>query len=73
MEERMGLRIIWVFAMIPFCVSQFTPKDYNEALSKSLLYFEAQRSGHLPYNQRVSWRYHSALLDGLDQGVGKSL
>ncbi|XP_010943262.1 endoglucanase 11 [Elaeis guineensis] len=43
--------------------------DYRDALSKSLLYFEAQRSGHLPYNQRISWRGHSGLTDGLEQGV----
>lgn len=43
--------------------------NYGEALSKSLLYFESQRSGRLPYNQRVVWRYHSGLADGLEQGV----
>lgn len=43
--------------------------DYRDALTKSLLYFEAQRSGHLPYNQRVTWRGHSGLTDGLEQGV----
>ncbi|KAI4341008.1 hypothetical protein MLD38_025787 [Melastoma candidum] len=43
--------------------------DYGDALSKSLLYFEAQRSGRLPYNQRVTWRDHSGLTDGLEQGV----
>ncbi|KAL1307838.1 hypothetical protein HN51_049738 [Arachis hypogaea] len=43
--------------------------DYGDALSKSLLYFEAQRSGRIPYNQRVSWRHHSGLTDGLEQGV----
>nr|CAB3445607.1 unnamed protein product [Digitaria exilis] len=43
--------------------------DYRDALSKSLLYFEAQRSGRLPYNQRVRWRGHSGLTDGLEQGV----
>lgn len=43
--------------------------DYAEALTKSLLYFEAQRSGRLPYNQRVPWRDHSGLTDGLEQGV----
>ena len=47
--------------------------DYYDALSKSLLYFESQRSGRLPYNQRVTWRDHSGLTDGLEQGVsGKS-
>ncbi|XP_057540839.1 endoglucanase 11-like, partial [Amaranthus tricolor] len=58
-----------IFATIPFSFSEFTSKNYGEALSKSLLYFEAQRSGHLPYNQRVAWRSHSGLLDGLQQGV----
>ncbi|CAN6447095.1 unnamed protein product [Victoria cruziana] len=43
--------------------------DYREALTKSLLYLEAQRSGRLPYNQRVTWRHHSGLTDGLEQGV----
>ncbi|KAM0832234.1 hypothetical protein ACQ4PT_065021 [Festuca glaucescens] len=45
------------------------PPDYGTALSKSLLYFEAQRSGRLPYGQRVRWRGHSGLTDGLQQGV----
>ncbi|KAG4161670.1 hypothetical protein ERO13_D01G069900v2 [Gossypium hirsutum] len=43
--------------------------NYGKALSKSLLYFESQRSGRLPYNQRVTWRHHSGLTDGLEQGV----
>ncbi|KAF5458306.1 hypothetical protein F2P56_022342 [Juglans regia] len=43
--------------------------DYADALRKSLLYFESQRSGRLPYNQRVTWRDHSGLTDGLEQGV----
>ncbi|GMN25103.1 hypothetical protein TIFTF001_047701 [Ficus carica] len=37
---------------------------YGEALTKSLLYYEAQRSGKLPHNQRVLWRGDSALNDG---------
>ncbi|KAK2431709.1 endoglucanase [Trifolium repens] len=43
--------------------------NYGQALSQSLLYFEAQRSGHLPYNQRVNWRHHSGLTDGLEEEV----
>lgn len=46
--------------------------DYGNALSKSLLYFEAQRSGRIPYNQRVTWRDHSGLTDGLEQGVSSN-
>ncbi|XP_009627045.1 endoglucanase 11-like [Nicotiana tomentosiformis] len=57
--------IAFTFALVPLTQSL----DYAEALSKSLLYFEAQRSGRLPYNQRAIWRHHSGLTDGLDQGV----
>ncbi|KAJ8542071.1 hypothetical protein K7X08_016937 [Anisodus acutangulus] len=43
--------------------------DYGTALTKSLLYFEAQRSGKLPTNQRVQWRGDSALKDGKEEGI----
>ncbi|WCJ39873.1 glycosyl hydrolase 9C1 [Euphorbia peplus] len=43
--------------------------NYGEALDKTLLFFEAQRSGKLPADQRVKWRDHSALKDGFLQGV----
>jgi len=43
--------------------------NYAEALQKSLLYFEAQRSGKLPPNQKVTWRGDSALKDGSDAHV----
>lgn len=43
--------------------------DYGDALTKSLLYYEAQRSGKLPPNQRVQWRGDSGLKDGSDTGV----
>ncbi|KAI9125033.1 hypothetical protein K1719_003649 [Acacia pycnantha] len=42
--------------------------DYGEALDKSLMFFEAQRSGKLPL-QRVKWRADSALNDGFQQGA----
>ncbi|XP_026384986.1 endoglucanase 12-like [Papaver somniferum] len=45
-------------------VQRVASVDYKEALTKSLLYFEAQRSGILPPNQRVTWRDNSALEDG---------
>ncbi|KAG6600521.1 Endoglucanase 6, partial [Cucurbita argyrosperma subsp. sororia] len=43
--------------------------DYGQALSKSILFFEAQRSGYLPHNQRVTWRANSGLQDGKASGV----
>jgi hypothetical protein len=47
----------------------FAGHDYGQALSKSIMFFEAQRSGVLPHNQRVSWRSHSGLQDGKASGV----
>ena len=38
--------------------------DYSDALSKSILFFEGQRSGFLPQNQRIGWRAKSGLSDG---------
>ncbi|KAL8556203.1 hypothetical protein ACS0TY_003843 [Phlomoides rotata] len=38
--------------------------DYGDALSKSILFFEGQRSGYLPADQRMEWRGHSGLGDG---------
>ncbi|KAG2326102.1 hypothetical protein Bca52824_008830 [Brassica carinata] len=43
--------------------------NYGEALTNTLLYFEAQRSGKLPSDQRVNWRGDSALRDGSDVHV----
>ena len=44
---------------------------FAEAISKSLLFYEAQRSGPLPDNMRIDWRKDSALDDGDD--VNKDL
>ncbi|KAM7461534.1 hypothetical protein LguiA_029655 [Lonicera macranthoides] len=35
-----------------------------DALSKSILFFQGQRSGKLPNSQSLSWRSNSGLLDG---------
>lgn len=44
--------------------------DYNyaEALQKSIYFYETQRSGKLPANNRVEWRGDSGLQDGADVG-----
>ena len=49
------------------------PSSYNyaEALQKAIYFYEAQRSGRLPANNRVEWRGDSGLNDGAD--VGKDL
>ncbi|MGB7441210.1 MAG: glycoside hydrolase family 9 protein [Coleofasciculaceae cyanobacterium] len=46
--------------------------NYGEALQKSFLFYEAQRSGDLPNDNRVSWRGDSALNDGSDVGIDLS-
>ncbi|XP_070034145.1 endoglucanase 17 isoform X2 [Nicotiana tomentosiformis] len=42
----------------------FASYNYRDALTKSILFFEGQRSGKLPPNQRITWRRNSALSDG---------
>nr|BAB32662.1 beta-1,4-glucanase [Atriplex lentiformis] len=44
--------------------SAFAPRDYHDALQKSILFFEGQRSGPLPSSQRLNWRGDSGLSDG---------
>ncbi|EEC75164.1 hypothetical protein OsI_11382 [Oryza sativa Indica Group] len=38
--------------------------DYADALAKSILFFQGQRSGRLPPDQAVKWRSNSGLSDG---------
>jgi endoglucanase len=40
--------------------------EYTKLLAYSLYFYEAQRSGKLPLDNRVSWRHDSALEDGKD-------
>ncbi|KAF0300354.1 Endoglucanase E-4 [Amphibalanus amphitrite] len=44
------------------------PYDYQEVLRKSLLFYEAQRSGRLPSNNRIPWRGDSAMNDRGENG-----
>ncbi len=43
--------------------------NYGEALQKSLLFYELQRSGDLPEQVRCNWRGDSGLNDGSDAGL----
>jgi endoglucanase len=42
--------------------------SYGEALQKNFLFFEANRSGPLPADNRLEWRSDSTLNDGQDVG-----
>lgn len=50
-------------------VSENASPNYGEALQKSFLFYEAQRSGDLPEDNRIAWRGDSALSDGADVNV----
>ena len=43
--------------------------NYGEALQKSILFYELQRSGKLPDTTRCNWRGDSGLNDGSDAGL----
>lgn len=68
-QSSFGLLFYMMALILPLIVQSHDSFNYGDALSKSLLYFESQRSGRLPHNQRVTWRHHSGLTDGLEQGV----
>ena len=42
---------------------------YGEVVQKSFLFYEAQRSGELPDDNRIAWRGDSSLNDGSDVGL----
>nr|XP_045600598.1 uncharacterized protein LOC123759530 [Procambarus clarkii] len=52
----------------PCAETGMTPYDYSQALCMSFVFYEAQRSGPLPDDNRVPWRGDSALDDGSDVG-----
>lgn len=46
--------------------------NYGEALQKSILFYDLQRSGDLPDDFRSNWRGDSCLNDGADSGLDLS-
>ncbi|KAJ6985637.1 endoglucanase 24-like [Populus alba x Populus x berolinensis] len=56
------LLLTTLLTLLPLTQSSY--HEYQEALSKSILFFEGQRSGYLPQDQRVTWRANSGLSDG---------
>ena len=64
--------IVLLLVLQASCIAWGSEYNYVDALDKSLMFFEAQRSGKLPQNQRVKWRGDSGLSDGFKQGVSES-
>ena len=46
--------------------------NYGEALQKSIIFYDLQRSGDLPDGFRCNWRGDSCLKDGQDNGIDLS-
>lgn len=66
------LQILVVFTsmmLMEMMAVKVASHDYGDALTKSILFFEGQRSGRLPSTQRMTWRKDSALHDGFEIGV----
>ncbi|EOA18196.1 hypothetical protein CARUB_v10006679mg [Capsella rubella] len=59
-----SIYFVTVFILVIVSLPTAIPHDYSDALRKSILFFEGQRSGRLPKQQRMAWRGDSALNDG---------
>ncbi|KAK9103214.1 hypothetical protein Sjap_020468 [Stephania japonica] len=70
MQQRVVVLVVVVLIalsmMVRLSAGDVLKHDYGDALSKSILFFEGQRSGKLPSSQRMRWRKDSALSDGHD-------
>ena len=47
--------------------------NYADALAKSIIFFEGQRSGKLPPGNRMAWRGDSGLKDGAQHNVRSAI
>lgn len=65
----MTMKLVSFFLLVLAMVVTVRSHDYGDALTKSILFFEGQRSGKLSSNQRMTWRKDSGLKDGTEIGV----
>ena len=55
--------ILFTSSPIPKVAATVVNYNYTEVLNVSLLFYEAQRTGKLPSNNRIKWRGDSMLMD----------
>lgn len=55
--------VIFTILLLASAISSIHCYNYTEVIEKSLLFYEAQRSGKLPANNRIPWRGDSMLDD----------
>ena len=65
--------VVWLALFQGLVLNANAHLDYKDALTKSIIFLEAQRSGKLPPNHRLKWRGDSALDDGKEVNVCTSL
>ncbi|KAF5188569.1 Endoglucanase [Thalictrum thalictroides] len=56
--------IFFLLVLFLCCVHVDGHPNYKDALSKAILFFQGQRSGKLPSDQKLTWRSNSGLSDG---------
>ena len=78
MRKKKIYSLIIAIALILTSFSSFAPANkveansnfnYGEALQKSIMFYEFQRSGKLPEDKRDNWRGDSGMNDGADVGL----
>ncbi|KAG0165755.1 hypothetical protein DFQ28_008331 [Apophysomyces sp. BC1034] len=65
----MRFQLVTLLGLASSVIAQSANQYYTALLNDSLWFYEAQRSGKLPANNRVSWRHDSGLDDGKDNKV----
>ena len=65
----MNWKALLLTASVPAAPAATGEFNYAEALQDSMLFYESQRSGPLPADNRVLWRGPSDLTDGADHGL----
>lgn len=60
--------VILIELMSMLMVASAGDYNYAEVLEKSLLFYEAQRTGYLPADNRIPWRGNSFVTDRGDDG-----
>ena len=70
---------LWALSAALFCLgasltgASAADPDYLDALTKSIIFYEGQRSGKVDLSiMRATWRDNSGLMDGIAQGVSAS-
>ncbi|XP_011620979.2 endoglucanase 9 [Amborella trichopoda] len=63
-QMSLSLSIFSIFSLLFLVRIIHGHPDYKDALAKSILFFEGQRSGKIPPSQKITWRSDSGLSDG---------